>query len=297
MAFIFDASRQTPAELARKRAAAEALAGPTPMPRNVGEGLTALGEAIGYRMTLGDIARGEAAENAAPPVGAAQSPFGAGPAGPTGSRGGMNGPAAATPAVQRVAQALGAYRGTAADSGMPFQASATPPAGPTVPATAVRPTQAQSTHPLPTPHQAMSPDIDARAGPPGEAQHSTSADPLSILGRELDRYEKLVRGTGIEAMPGQDKDNLNAVRQGIMLRMKPLFDPDGPDLSRIEPMIYDPVVAPFRDGGLAKLPDQLWTGAWGEAGARAQNSAAELRRMLANTRDVNAINEKYGLER
>ena len=73
-------------------------------------------------------------------------------------------------------------------------------------------------------------------------------------------------------------------------------------------MIYDPVVAPFRDGGLANLPNQLWTGAWGEAGARAQNSADELRRMLANTRDPAgnpdpdptgsnaALKKKYGLD-
>lgn len=214
MAFIFDASRQTPAELARKRAAAEALAGPTPTPRTIGEGLSALGEAIGYRMMLGDIAKGEAAGDA---------PFSAGAAGSTGSRSAtpdMNGnrPTAGSPAVQRVAQALnpGAYRSTAIDSGMPIQAS--PHAGPTVPANAVRPMQAQSTHPLLSP--AVVPDIEATVGPPGEVPNSTGAGPLSMLGRELDRYERLVKGTGIEAMPGQGKDSLNAVRQGIMLRMK-----------------------------------------------------------------------------
>lgn len=224
MAFIFDASRQTPAELARKRAAAEALAGPTPMPRNVGEGLSALGEAIGYRMMLGDIARGEAAENAPPP-------FSSGAAGST-ARGSNS------PAVQRVAQALnpGAYRGTAIDSGTPghalaapamrspvsaiqaspVRAAASPPADAGAAPPGAFPTQA----PYPTPRPAMMPDADAKVGPLGEVPNGTGADPLSMLGRELDRYEKLVRGTGIEAMPGQGKDSLNAVRQGIMLRTK-----------------------------------------------------------------------------
>ena len=229
MAFIFDASKETPAGLARKRAVAEALAGPTPAPRNVGDGLAALGEAIGYRMTLGDIARGEAVGDAPPPVRA-------GAAGSTARGSDMNGPAAGTPAVQRVAQALnpGAYRGMAIDvpghapaapampspvsaiPASPVRAAASPPADAGAAPPGAFPTQA----PYPTPRPAMMPDADAKVGPLGEVPNGTGADPLSMLGRELDRYEKLVRGTGIEAMPGQGKDSLNAVRQGIMLRTK-----------------------------------------------------------------------------
>jgi hypothetical protein len=50
--FIFggDTGVKTPEDLARLRAIAEALAQPSPAPRTVGQGLNALGEALGYRM-------------------------------------------------------------------------------------------------------------------------------------------------------------------------------------------------------------------------------------------------------
>ncbi|MEI5680505.1 MULTISPECIES: glucosaminidase domain-containing protein [unclassified Mesorhizobium] len=102
---------------------------------------------------------------------------------------------------------------------------------------------------------------------------------------ELDRYAELVGKTGIEAMPGEAKDNLNTVRQGIMLQMKELFNLgvlNGPDLSLMERMIYDPVIDPLKEGGLANLPSQLFTGAFGGAGDRARNSVSELKRMLGN---------------
>ncbi|RWL45309.1 MAG: hypothetical protein EOR60_15315 [Mesorhizobium sp.] len=50
--FIFggDTGVKTPEDLARLRAIAQALSQPSPAPRTVGQGLNALGEAIGYRM-------------------------------------------------------------------------------------------------------------------------------------------------------------------------------------------------------------------------------------------------------
>lgn len=132
---------------------------------------------------------------------------------------------------------------------------------------------------------------DPKAQKPTEAQRNRSSNvdqAFSTITNELDRYAKLVSETGIEAKPGKAKDNLNTVRQGIMLQMKELFNLgvlNGPDLSLMERMIYDPVVDPLKEGGIANLPDQLWTGITGGAGERAMNSVAELKRMLANIKN------------
>lgn len=108
---------------------------------------------------------------------------------------------------------------------------------------------------------------------------------------ELDRYVQLVEQGGIAALPGPHKDKMNAVRQGIMLQLKELFNLgvlNGPDLSLMERMIYDPVVDAGKEGGMSSIPDQLATGVLGgnlgvaTAGDRAAESAAELRRMLGN---------------
>lgn len=112
---------------------------------------------------------------------------------------------------------------------------------------------------------------------------------FDTIGSELDRYSELVGKHGVEVMPGEAKDNLNAVRQGIMLQMKELFNLgvlNGPDLSLMERMIYDPVVDPLKEGGLANLPGQAWNAVAGGAGERAKNSVAELKRMLTNIRDA-----------
>ena len=58
--FIFGGNTgETPETLKRKRAMAEALS-QSRMPKNVGEGLTEVGNAIAYRMALADLASGEA---------------------------------------------------------------------------------------------------------------------------------------------------------------------------------------------------------------------------------------------
>ncbi len=88
-----------------------------------------------------------------------------------------------------------------------------------------------------------------------EAQKNRAAEvdqAYKALNTELDRYSELVEKTGIEAMPGKSKDQLNSVRQGVMLQLKELFNLgvlNGPDLSLMERMIYDPVIDPFKEGG------------------------------------------------
>lgn len=112
---------------------------------------------------------------------------------------------------------------------------------------------------------------------------------FDTIGGELDRYVALVKKNGIEAMPGETKDSLTSVRQGIMLQMKELFNLgvlNGPDLGLMEKMIYDPVVDPFKEGGLRNLPDQLYAAATGGAAERAQNSVTELKRMLTGIKDA-----------
>jgi flagellum-specific peptidoglycan hydrolase FlgJ len=127
-----------------------------------------------------------------------------------------------------------------------------------------------------------------KANMPTDTQRNRKASvnqAFDVLTGELDRYAELVGQTGIEAAPGEAKDNLNAVRQGVMLQLKELFNLgvlNGPDLSLMEKMIYDPVVDLSKEGGVANLPDQIFTGLSGGAGKRAENSVAELKRMLGN---------------
>ncbi|WP_173515463.1 hypothetical protein [Ensifer sesbaniae] len=124
-----------------------------------------------------------------------------------------------------------------------------------------------------------------------EAQKNRAAavdQAYKALNTELDRYSELVEKTGIEAMPGKSKDQLNSVRQGVMLQLKELFNLgvlNGPDLSLMERMIYDPVIDPFKEGGIMNLPDQLFTSIAGNPGARAKSSVDELKRMIGNIRN------------
>ena len=114
---------------------------------------------------------------------------------------------------------------------------------------------------------------------------------FKAIDEELNRYVELVKQEGVSAIPGQARDKLNTVRQGIMLQLKELFNLgvlNGPDLSLMERMIYDPVVDVTKEGGLTSLPDQLVTGIAGGSlgiaspGDRAEQSANELRRMMEN---------------
>lgn len=121
---------------------------------------------------------------------------------------------------------------------------------------------------------------------------SKSKESIGTLGGLLTRYEELVKDGGISVVPGKEKDNLNTVRQAIMLQAKELFNLgvlNGPDLSLMEKMIYDPVVDVTKEGGLTNLPGQIWSGITGDAGDRASNSVNELRRLFEGIqKNVNA---------
>ncbi|MDG3577119.1 hypothetical protein P7F60_12020 [Rhizobium sp. YJ-22] len=129
---------------------------------------------------------------------------------------------------------------------------------------------------------------------PGTAQKPTEAtrnraanvdQAFTTISGELDRYAQLVKDNGIEVWPGQSRDNLNSVRQGIMLQLKELFNLgvlNGPDLGLMERMIYDPVIDVTKEGGITNLPSQLWDATTGGAEGRANNSVNELKRMLGN---------------
>lgn len=178
-----------------------------------------------------------------------------------------------------------------------------PPAAPQAPANGVDifGTQVPPTPPVPpAPPQApqqpglrdgMIPLTPPKPDKPTEAQRNRVGNvnqAFDAITGELDRYADLVDKTGIEAMPGKDKDNLNTVRQGVMLQMKELFNLgvlNGPDLSLMEKMIYDPVIDPMKEGGLMNVPGQIWAGATGTAGDRAKNSVTELKRMLENIKN------------
>ncbi|MGO4619037.1 hypothetical protein AB4Z34_05345 [Ensifer sp. 2YAB10] len=132
--------------------------------------------------------------------------------------------------------------------------------------------------------------------PEAQKNRAASVDQAyKALNSELDRYSELVEKTGIEAMPGKSKDQLNSVRQGVILQLKELFNLgvlNGPDLSLMERMIYDPVIDPFKEGGIMNMPDQLFTSIAGNPGARAKSSVDELKRMIGNIRDSVAAPKK-----
>lgn len=168
---------------------------------------------------------------------------------------------------------------TPAPAAPPMQ---TPPAAAPVPAAPTSPRADNTSNGRP----GIIPLTDPKAVKPTEAQRNRKASvdqAFDAINGELDRFTELVGKTGIEVIPGKGKDNLNTVRQGIMLQLKELFNLgvlNGPDLGLMEKMIYDPVIDPLKEGGLANLPGQLYSAATGDAKDRTMNSVAELKRML-----------------
>jgi len=119
---------ETPETLKRKRAMAEALAQGR-MPKNVGEGLTEVGNAIAYRMALADLASGEAMgqQKASAAMSPILSAFGGGaaafpPAPAAGGAASQFPPAPAAPAITSTNEAVktmldgGAVKGTAGNA-------------------------------------------------------------------------------------------------------------------------------------------------------------------------------------
>ncbi|MGE0281209.1 MAG: glycoside hydrolase family protein [Rhizobiaceae bacterium] len=148
----------------------------------------------------------------------------------------------------------------------------------------------QQGQPMPQQRPGVIPVTQPRAVKPTEKERNDKArvnSAFTAINTELDRYAELVGKTGISVLPGKEKDQLNTVRQGVMLQLKELFNLgvlNGPDLSLMERMIYDPTVDVTKEGGVANLPDQAWTALTDGAGDRANSSVAELKRMLTNIR-------------
>lgn len=112
MAFIFDANTETPESVARKRQIAEALAAGAigRAPRNVGEGLNAIGQALAFRRMMGQIGKTEtagreSASGAFAPI--IQALSGGGIGGGSGGFPDASAPVPLDPASARVAQAHG----------------------------------------------------------------------------------------------------------------------------------------------------------------------------------------------
>lgn len=147
------------------------------------------------------------------------------------------------------------------------------------------PSAAPAKPPAPTATRANDPIVVGQKPEPDsvKAERAKINAAYKAIDGELTRYEDLVKKFGVEGKVGQAKDSLNAVRQGIMLQLKELFNLgvlNGPDLSLMENMIYDPVVSLTKEGGVSNLPGQLMDAVTGNAPSRAHNSVTELRRML-----------------
>jgi hypothetical protein len=119
------------------------------------------------------------------------------------------------------------------------------------------------------------------------------------LKSQLDTFVALVGGdvktgtpgTGIVAAFGSEKDAVNTVRQTVLMEMKELLNLgvlNGPDLQLLNTMLYDPSVDTSAEGGIARLPDQIWTGITGNAGVRAKNNADQIKAYL--DRKIEAFN-------
>lgn len=109
----------------------------------------------------------------------------------------------------------------------------------------------------------------------------------------LDRYEKLAKDAGVwgASVPGQTKDALEQERRNIQLQLKELFNLgvlNGPDLSLMEQMIFDP--------GISMLePLQSSSKILGGTTSRVESSVSKLKEMLKSVRDNKlAVVKAYG---
>jgi hypothetical protein len=170
-----------------------------------------------------------------------------------------------------------------------------PDGQPALPAPAAVPAQPEPAAPMATPPAASPPanqGVIPITGPkpvkPTDTQRNAASSmdtAAASLNSSLDHYADMVGKTGLAVTPGSEKDTLNTVRQGIMLEAKELFNLgvlNGPDLQLMEKMIYDPVVDPLKEGGVANLPGQAMTAVgMGESAAdRAKASVAEMKALI-----------------
>jgi hypothetical protein len=105
------------------------------------------------------------------------------------------------------------------------------------------------------------------------------------LNTALDDYKGLIAKTGISAVPGKENDNIQQARTNLQLQLKELYNLgvlNGPDLSLMEQMIFDPQTS-WTDpvGNVSKMMDA----ASGTFGDRASSSIDRLKGMLKTIRD------------
>ena len=103
------------------------------------------------------------------------------------------------------------------------------------------------------------------------------------LNAALEDYKKLIKQTGVSILPGQENDQIAQARTNLQLQLKELYNLgvlNGPDLSLMENMIFDPQVSwnPLNTAG--KLYSAA--GGWGSTSIedRADTSINNLQKTL-----------------
>lgn len=121
------------------------------------------------------------------------------------------------------------------------------------------------------------------------------------LDTALQNYDALIQKTGASALPGQDQDKITQARTNLQLQLKELYNLgvlNGPDLSLMQQMIFDPQVSPLAPvdaaskiagsvGGFIApaLPKGARDYLPASVGQRATSSISDLRGMLKSIRD------------
>lgn len=96
----------------------------------------------------------------------------------------------------------------------------------------------------------------------------------------LTKFDELVKENGITAAPGVAKDAMDATRTDVLLQLKELYNLgvlNGPDLSLMSKMLFDPAVDPLKEGGLSAAFSQAWSAVAGDTQERSASSIANLR--------------------
>ena len=102
------------------------------------------------------------------------------------------------------------------------------------------------------------------------------------LDASLKRYEELVGKYGASYLPGQERNELSAVRTDIQMQLKTMYDLgvlNGPDLALMNKMIFDPVVDVTTKDGIMSAAGQVWNNVAGSTPSLATSSAQKLREM------------------
>jgi hypothetical protein len=112
-----------------------------------------------------------------------------------------------------------------------------------------------------------------------------------ILAGALQDYTRLIERTGVTMLPGQESDAVRLARTNILLQLKELYNLgvlNGPDLSLMESMVYDPSVGISGMGPGGVIPgisgfSNLFTNPAERARAMSTRLLGELLRIRNNT--------------